>query len=166
MMVAYSHSSQYAKDFPPMYFRYVVDVYGPNRLRDIYEAPAIDSLYSKLALLPDHVREQLDFPKYIFGFEPKQDSARAGQMMETYSPYNHLASSAPPTLMIHGDKDRVVPVDQSIRLQAKLDSLGIENEIHIVDGADHAFANATPEQKENLQKWIVEFVLRYYSGEK
>jgi dipeptidyl aminopeptidase/acylaminoacyl peptidase len=68
--------------------------------------------------------------------------------------------------MIHGDKDRVVPVDQSIRLQAKLDSLGIENEIHIVDGADHAFANATPEQKENLQKWIVEFVLRYYSGEK
>jgi acetyl esterase/lipase len=155
MMVAYS--------LTPMQLRYVVDVYGPTQLKAIYEAPVIDTLYEKLAQLPNSARERLNLPKFIFGFDPRQDSARAWQMMEMYSPYNFLTSSAPPTLMIHGDKDRVVPVDQSIRLQAKLDSLKVKNEIHLVEGADHAFAYATAEQKTTLQKWIVEFIVRCYS---
>lgn len=161
MMLAYSPT--YTKEFTPMQLRYVVEVYGPTQLKDIYETPVIDSLYEKLAQLPNRAREHLDLPKLIFGFDPKQDSTRAWEMMEMYSPYNFLTSSAPPTLMIHGDKDRVVPVDQSIRMQAKLDSLKVKNEIHLVEGADHAFAYATAEQKKTLQKWIVEFILKHYS---
>jgi acetyl esterase/lipase len=163
MMVAYSPMSTETTGFTPMPLRYVVDVYGPTQLKAIYKAPVIDTLYEKLAQLPNRARQHLDLPKFIFGFDPRQDSARAWQMMEMYSPYNFLNSSAPPTLMIHGDKDRVVPVDQSIRLQAKLDSLKVKNEIHLVEGADHAFAYATAEQKTTIQKWIVEFILGYYS---
>lgn len=164
MMVAYSPNLNHASDHPAIQLRYVADVYGPTRLKDIYETPVIDTLYSTLAQLPNRMRGHLDLPKFIFGFDPKQDSVRARQMMETYSPYNFLTTDAPPTLIIHGDKDRVVPVDQSIKLQAKLDSLKVENEIYFVEGADHAFANASREQKTILQKWIVEFIHRNYSS--
>jgi acetyl esterase/lipase len=164
MMVAYSPTTTQPIELPAIQLKYVVEVYGPTRLKDIYQAPVIDTLYSALAQLPNGLRGRLDLPKFIFGFDPKQDSVRAQQMMETYSPYNFLTTAAPPTLIIHGDKDRVVPVDQSIKLQAKMDSLKVKNEIHFVEGADHGFAFATPEQKAILQKWIVEFILRNYSG--
>jgi acetyl esterase/lipase len=163
MMIAYSPTSMSTMENPPMPLRYVVEVYGPTLLKNIYYAPVVDTLYKKLAQLPNHLHQHLDLPKFIFGFDPRQDSARAWQMMEMYSPYNFLTASAPPTLMIHGDKDRVVPADQSVLLQAKLDSLKVKNEIHFVEGADHAFAYATLEQKTAIQKWIVEFILRHYS---
>jgi dipeptidyl aminopeptidase/acylaminoacyl peptidase len=67
-------------------------------------------------------------------------------------------------LIIHGDSDRIVPVEQSTSLHAKLDSLAIENEIHLVKGVDHAFGKATSEQKSEVQKWIVEFIKRHYLG--
>jgi acetyl esterase/lipase len=165
MMIAYNHASYTLKEYPQARFNYVVDIYGPNQLQNIYHAPTIDTLYSKLAQLPDRLQSHLDVAKYIFGFDPKQDSVRAQKMMEEYSPYNYLTSSAPPTLIIQGDKDRVVPLDQSITLLAKLDSLGVENEIHIVNGADHGFIKATPEQKLTQQKWVVKFIQRHYTSE-
>ncbi|MGC3947549.1 MAG: alpha/beta hydrolase [Chryseolinea sp.] len=161
MMVAYSPRSATSSTIP---LRYVVETYGPAQMKDVYRAPLIDTLNVKLAHVPDRVRGHLDVPRFIFGFDPRQDSVRAMQMMETYSPYNFITHFAPPTLIIHGDKDRVVPVDQSVRLHAKLDSLQVENEIHVVAGADHAFAYATPEQKAAIQKWIVEFILMHHSA--
>lgn len=162
MMTAYS-SSQQASD-SSFHFRYVVDIYGPNQLRQIYESPTVDTLYTKLAGLPTWLQGRLDLARYILGFDPKQDTARAWQIMEMYSPYNQLSPSAPPTLIIHGDKDRVVPLEQSITLKAKLDSIGVENEFHLVKGADHAFAFATADQRTELQGWITQFILRHYSG--
>jgi len=164
MMLAYANPSLYSKDFPSVNFNYVVDIYGPNRLKGIYHTPVVDTLYSMIGKLPNSFQSRLDLAKYIFGFNPKQDSARALQIMETYSPYNYLTPSVPPTLLIQGDRDRIVPLTQSTALKGKLDSLGVENEMHIVNGADHAFARATPEQKSELQKWIVEFIIKHYKG--
>jgi len=163
MMIAYANPADYVKNYSPVNFNYLVDVYGPNRLTGIYHTPATDTLYAVLDKLPASFQSHLDLNKYIFGFDPRQDSAKAFQMMETYSPYNYLTASAPPTLLIQGDSDRVVPVEQSIALKAKLDSFGVENEMHVIPGADHAFVNATPEQKDALQHWIVDFILRHHA---
>ncbi|HCW08265.1 MAG TPA: hypothetical protein DGG95_12965 [Cytophagales bacterium] len=163
MMTAYA---DYFKDAPQVHFNYVVDVYGPNQLTGVYHTPTVDTLYSVLAKLPGRLQSRLDIAKYIFGFDPKQDSVRSIEVMNAYSPYNHLTSSAPPTLIIQGDSDRIVPLVQSTTLRAKLDSLGIENEMHIIMGADHAFANATPAQKSEVQKWIVDFIQRHYLVER
>jgi acetyl esterase/lipase len=163
MMVGFGHPAVYLSDRADVHFQYVVDIYGPTKLQDIYHDQLISALYSTIGNLPATIQSHLDFPKYIFGFDPRTDSVRAAELMETYSPYNYVTSTAPPTLLIQGDVDRVVPVSQSIMLQAKLDSFGVENEIHIVEGADHAFANATQEQKSILQQQIVEFILRHYS---
>jgi acetyl esterase/lipase len=159
MMTAYAN---YFKDAPNIHFNYVLDIYGPNQLTGVYHNPTVDTIYSVLAKLPSRLQARLDIAKLIFGFDPKQDSARAIETMNMYSPYNLVTKAAPPTLIIQGDKDRIVPIDQSITLHSKLDSLGVENEFHIIAGADHAFAKATPAQKTELQQWMVEFVRKHY----
>jgi acetyl esterase/lipase len=159
MMTAYA---DYFKNSHEVHFNYVIDVYGPNLLTGVYHTPTVDTLYSKLAKLPSSLQSKLDIAKFIFGFDPKQDSVRAIETMNKYSPYNRVTKSAPPTLIIQGDSDRIVPIEQSTSLRAKLDSLGVENEFHIVKGADHAFAKASDEQKAEIQKWIVEFVKGHY----
>jgi len=163
-MVAYGNKILYSNDKPPAHFNYVLDIYGPNQLTGVYHTPTVDTLYSVLGKFPSRIQARLDIAKYIFGFDPKQDSVRALEVMKKYSPYTLVNKLAPPTLIIHGDKDRIVPLDQSIRLHRKLDSLHVENEFHIVKGADHAFVNATPEEKNELQKWIVDFIRQHYSN--
>lgn len=166
MMLAYSPPSFYAKDSLPIRFNYVVDVYGPNQLEGIYHAPIVDTLSSIRGKMPKHFQSYLNLEKYIFGFDPRQDLDKALQIMRTYSPYQYLGATAPPTLLIQGDADRIVPLLQSTSLQLKLDSLGVENELHILKGADHAFINATPEQKAEVQQWIVAFIHQHYRDKK
>lgn len=162
MMISFA---DYFNTMPEVRFNYVVDVYGPNQLTGVYHTPTVDTLYSVLAKLPFRLQSRLDIAKYIFGFDPKQDSVRAMETMEAYSPYNHLTASAPPVLIIHGNADRIVPIEQSISLHTKLDSLHIENEMHVLNRVDHAFGKATPEQKSDVQKWIVQFIKGHYLRE-
>jgi len=43
-----------------------------------------------------------------------------------------------PTVLVHGDNDSIVLKEESERTYSQLKELGIETEIHLVDGADHA----------------------------
>ncbi len=160
MMIGYD-----SRNSSDIHFSYIVDAYGPNQLAKIYKSSSIDTLYAKLDGLPGWLRGRLDPAKYILGFDPKQDTVRALEMMNMYSPYNYLKATAPPTLILHGDKDRVVPLDQSESLHAQLDALGIENELLIIPGADHAFAYATSDQRSSLQKHIAEFIKGHYKND-
>src|SRR5688572_23429490 len=155
MMVAYSQDS--------VKFNYVVDIYGPNQLAGVLHTPIIDTLNSLVGKLPDSYRPSLSPEKYIFGLDPKQDSVAVTQLVQAYSPYSYLTSAVPPTLIIQGDCDRIVPLSQSTSLQTRLDSLGVECDIHIVKGADHLFAKASPQQKLELQKKVVDFIRKHYS---
>lgn len=46
-----------------------------------------------------------------------------------------------PVLGIFGDQDQAVPVEAIKSFEASLNTLGVENEIHIYPGVGHAFAN-------------------------
>jgi len=46
------------------------------------------------------------------------------------SPVNYLDKNDPPTLILHGTSDRLVPIGQSDNLKEKLDSLGIPCEYY------------------------------------
>lgn len=65
-----------------------------------------------------------------------------------------------PILGIFGDKDMAIPVDSVKEFDAKLDELGIENEVYIYQGVGHAFANpsgqnyAAEETKDAWQKTL------------
>jgi acetyl esterase/lipase len=57
-----------------------------------------------------------------------------------YSPLLHVTPDDPPTLLIHGDKDQLVPIDHSQKLKAALDQQQVPNELLVIEGGGHGFA--------------------------
>ena len=47
-----------------------------------------------------------------------------------------------PFLILHGDKDNLVPLKQSRMLYEKLKAAGTDVKIHVVEGAGHGFISA------------------------
>ncbi len=56
------------------------------------------------------------------------------------SPVNHVSTSSPPTLIIHGAKDTVVPLAQSQDLQRRLARAHVEARLIVVPDKGHWFA--------------------------
>jgi len=158
MMLAYAGPESFAPDCPDFPIRYVVDIYGPNQLEGIYSMPMAETYHAFMEELPTSISSRIDLRNAIFGFNPEQDTLRAQRYMELYSPYLYVHPGVPPTLIIQGDQDHLVPVVQSTALHERLDSLGVENEILILAGVDHGFIGATSEEKEKIQHMIVSFI--------
>lgn len=61
--------------------------------------------------------------------------------MKLYSPYHLLQEgrSYPPTVILHGKKDRMVSVEQSYRFAARLKELGVPVEERYPPDGDHSF---------------------------
>jgi len=55
------------------------------------------------------------------------------------SPINFVSSNSAPTLMLHGEKDMLVPVEQAYMLQNKLDEKGVFNKLVIYPGQAHGW---------------------------
>lgn len=70
------------------------------------------------------------------------------------SPLHHVSSGDVPFLIVHGSKDDVVPLDQSQRLQAKLEMAGVSAELFVIDGAGHGGAAF---QKREVRAQVREF---------
>ncbi len=160
MMLAYAGPESFNQDCPEVDLRYVVDIYGPNQLDGIFTMPTAESYYALLEHLPTPISSRIDLTRSIFGFDPDQDTLRARRYMDLYSPYNYCHSSVPPTLIIQGDLDRLVPVRQSLTLKARLDSLSVYNEMLILKDVDHGFIGASAEQKTEIQELILSFIQR------
>ncbi|MSR56241.1 MAG: alpha/beta hydrolase [Planctomycetaceae bacterium] len=58
------------------------------------------------------------------------------------SPVNHVSSDDPPTLIIHGDADKLVPIQQSELIVEKLKAANVTAELVVRPGADHGWAPA------------------------
>ena len=61
------------------------------------------------------------------------------------SPIAHVSGDDPPTLLIHGDADRLVPVSNSHDMYAALQGHGVESKVIIIPGAGHGFRDADAE---------------------
>jgi len=62
------------------------------------------------------------------------------------SPILFVSSDDPPTLLLHGDADRLVPLSHSERMDAALDDAGVENDFIVFPGAGHGFRGEDAER--------------------
>ena len=66
-----------------------------------------------------------------------------------------VSADDPPFLIIHGDQDPQVPLVQSERLHAKLQTAGVASELVVLKGAGHGGpAFATPEVKQRIRGFL------------
>lgn len=84
--------------------------------------------------------------------EKKKDEAFA----KSVSPISYVKKSTPPTLIIHGDADPVVPYQQSMKLYEALKKEGVVTEMITVPGGLHG--KFEKEMNSSLNKKIIEFI--------
>lgn len=105
-------------------------LYGVTDLTEVWD----------LAHLGPHDRDASPETR-LLGVRPEDDLERA----RAASPVHHVSADAPPTLLISGDSDTVVPVVQTQRLAAALREAGAPDvELDVVPGADHCFGGVDP----------------------
>ena len=81
-------------------------------------------------------------------FDPKlrafvliTDEEKRREIGRKISPINHVSSDDPPTLIIHGDADKLVPIQQAETIIAKLKEAGVPAELVVKKGAGHGWSD-------------------------
>jgi acetyl esterase/lipase len=72
------------------------------------------------------------------------------QLVRSASPLTYLNAAAPPTLLIHGTADDIVPFSQSLKLFDALTLNGIEATLVSLEGVDHALYGYSTQVWEHL----------------
>lgn len=73
-------------------------------------------------------------------FQRITDEAKETAILRQISPTTHVTADDPPTLIIHGDKDELVPLQQSEIIQKKFKEVGVPCELIVKKGAAHGWA--------------------------
>ena len=79
-------------------------------------------------------------------YVPVTDEQKVLGIGRKISPVNHVSGEDPPTLIIHGDADKLVPIQQAEILVAKLKAAGVEAKLVTKPGAAHGW----PDQAKDL----------------
>lgn len=74
----------------------------------------------------------------LLGGAPADKKALA----ELANPITHITKEAAPFLIVHGDKDTTVPLDQSELLTAALKKAGVNVTLHVAEGQGHGLGGA------------------------
>jgi acetyl esterase/lipase len=91
----------------------------------------------------------------LLGGAPKEKKSLA----ELANPITHITKDAPPFLIVHGDKDTLVPLSQSEMLHDALKKTGVSVTLHVAKGQGHGLGG------EELQRVVRDFFDRTLRAE-
>jgi acetyl esterase/lipase len=109
MMIAFSDTTLNPEKYKKTKFNYVVDLYGPNDLTDIYHSNTVNILNASADRVSKLIGTELNWQEHVFGFDPSSDTVRADDLLYKFSPVNNLNDNGFPVLILHGKNDRVCP---------------------------------------------------------
>ena len=78
-------------------------------------------------------------PGYGGAYVPVTDEKEIVEIGRQISPINHVSDDDPPTLIIHGDKDFLVPIQQAEIVLEKLEQAGVPTKLLLKEGAGHGW---------------------------
>ena len=122
--------------------RAVVSYYGPPDLRDVGEGDYRPSsplfVWFARSVGLDKTETHLDWPdlwRALLGGPPSTVPQETALM----SPITHVGAHCPPTLLLHGTHDRIVPVEDARKLYRALSKVGVQVVYTELPGVVHAF---------------------------
>ena len=101
---------------------------------------AVVNLYGPSDLTAPKAQADGSVQKFLGG----KKYAEAQELYKRASPIHYLSKNDPPTLILHGTLDEIVPIAQSDALAAKLKKLGIAYTYDRLDGWPHTMDAAEP----------------------
>jgi acetyl esterase/lipase len=112
-------------------------------------------------------RGKLGWLKAPFDFKELDDKTKAFvkvtdekkilEIGRKISPITHVSKRSAPTLIIHGDKDRIVPIQQAETMIAKLKDAGVPAKLVTKAGADHGWRDMGKDL-ETLADWFDKYL--------
>jgi acetyl esterase/lipase len=74
-------------------------------------------------------------------FDDITDEAKLKEIGQQIAPITHVSADDPPTLIYHGDADKLVPIQQAELIVAKLKKAGVKAELVVKPGAGHGWGD-------------------------
>jgi acetyl esterase/lipase len=71
------------------------------------------------------------------GFDPKAPESGLQALAKRLSPITYANAKYPPTLIVHGDSDKIVPLQQAQAMDHALATAGVEHKLEVVPGGGH-----------------------------
>lgn len=81
--------------------------------------------------------------------------------IDAVSPIANVTSDVPPTILVHGKKDTMVPYSNSVELYEKLTECGVDCEFITYENSDHMLREDAAEMRPVREKVFYEFADRY-----
>lgn len=124
---------------------------GVKAVVAIYAPTDLVALARSSPLIPDAIRKQLTGTVWA-----DLILARLGQL----SPMQAIRPDMPPFLLIHGDADPLVPIDQSRAMCEGMSVIGATCRLFVVPGGGHGIRawESTPAQAEPYKREMVEWL--------
>jgi acetyl esterase/lipase len=92
-------------------------------------------------------------------FVPITDEARIGEIAKQISPVYHVTADDPPTMIIHGDADFLVPIQQAKSLCEKLTAVKVPNELVVRPGQAHGWKD-WPTESKLFADWFDKYLVK------
>jgi acetyl esterase/lipase len=104
-----------------------------------------------------------DFNQQRALYVPITDQRRLREITRQVSPITHVSADDAPTLIIHGDKDQLVPLQQSESLVAKFKEVGVPAKLIVKPGAGHGWLTMLEDLKP-MADWFDKYLAKEKDG--
>jgi acetyl esterase/lipase len=99
--------------------------------------------------------------RQLLGYEPGTPAEQMdAEGKKDVSPISFVSRDDPPVMLLHGDKDDIVPLEHASKLHERLKSVGVKTELVIIEGANHGVAGAGPQVTKRAGTFVREQLLR------
>jgi dipeptidyl aminopeptidase/acylaminoacyl peptidase len=95
--------------------------------------------------------------KALFNYDSTNLTRSVRAVLKKNSPLTYVHSGLPPFLIVQGDSDKTVPVNQSLAFQEKLKSAGVSCDMILIPQGQHRIADWTkfdPAWQGKLIAWL------------
>lgn len=132
--------------------------------RDTRDFPGVSSRVQAVVNIFGPTDLANDFDLNIAGFVSMSVMGVAydpeGAVVRQFSPVTHVTAASAPVFTIHGEEDRLVPVEQARRLDRALRAAGVEHVMRLIPGMGHEISQENAEARQAIQDSAA-FLLRH-----
>jgi acetyl esterase/lipase len=91
-------------------------------------------------------------------FERITDATKVNEILKNISPISYISAETPPTLIIHGDADTLVPIQQAQTFIDKLKAAGVPCELVVKPGKGHGWPTLVVEDMKTITDWFDKYL--------